>query len=164
MLSPRLPRPLTRAAWSATTLETFYAPAAERARELSQNDHAAAGELASWRRRVQRDWHGVYINAKTVQERPARVGETLSVEAVVHPRDFSKDELRVELVYSPAADGLERNLHTVTLTCAEQGDDGCSYRADFTPAVSGQLAYGVRVYPVHPALVSPFEAHAIRWA
>ncbi len=146
-------------------VETFYAPAAERARELSQSDHAAARELANWRARVQRDWHGVHVNAKTLQERPTRVGEPLTVEAVVHPRDFAADELCVELVYSPAEDALERNLRTVTLTRAGgDGGDGSLYRTSFTPELSGQLAYGVRVYPVHPALVSPFEAHAIRWA
>ena len=146
-------------------VETFYAPAAERTRKLSESDHAAARELANWRGRVQRDWHGVHVNAKTVQERLARVGETLNIEATVQPGDFAAHELCVELVYSPAADGLERNLRTVTLTCADaHSGDGCSYRASFTPELSGQLAYGVRVYPLHPALVSPFEAHAIRWA
>lgn len=146
-------------------VERFYAPAAERARTLSADSYAPAGELASWRQGVQAGWHSVYISAKPLIARSARIGETLEIEAVVHPRDFDKKTLRVELIYSLEADGLERNLHTVPLTCTAHFEDGgCLYHASFSPAVSGELAYGVRVYPTHPALVSPFDAHAIRWA
>ncbi len=146
-------------------VEKFYAPAAERARKLSANDYAAAKELASWRQGVQSGWNGVYISAKPLPTRAARVGETLAVEAVVHPRDFDGDDLRVELVYSAADAKLEHDLHTVRLECAETYEDGGKlYRATFSPEVSGALAYGVRVYPVNDALVSPFDAHAIRWA
>ena len=146
-------------------VERFYAPAAERARQLSAKKYAPAAALAEWRQKVQSAWHGVYISAKPLQTASARIGEKLQIEAVVNPRDFAQKELCVELVYSPEVDALEHNLHTVTLKCAEQYDDGgCLYRATFTPAVSGQLAYGVRVYPTNKALVSPFDAHAIRWA
>ena len=146
-------------------VEKFYAPAAERARKLSANDYAAAEEFASWRQGVQNGWNGVYISAKPLTTRAARVGEALDIEAVVHPRDFDGDALRVELVYSAADAKLEHGLHTVELTCTETYEDGGKlYRAKFAPEVSGALAYGVRVYPVHDALVSPFDARAIRWA
>ena len=146
-------------------VETFYAPAAERARQLAKDDYAPAAALAKWRQKVQHNWHGVYVSAKPLQVSAARIGETLQVEAVVNPRDFDEGSLCVELVYSPEGDALEHHLHTVTLTCAERYDDGgCLYRATFAPEVSGQLAYGVRVYPTNQALVSPFDAHAIRWA
>ena len=146
-------------------VERFYAPAAERARQLSAKKYAPAEALAEWRQKVQSSWHGVYVSAKPLQTASARIGETLHIEAVVNPRDFEQKELCVELVYSPEADALEHNLHTVELKCAEHYDDGgCLYRATFAPKVSGQLAYGVRVYPTNKALVSPFDAHAIRWA
>lgn len=146
-------------------VERFYAPAAERARTLSAEGYAGANDLAAWRQHVQNSWHGVYVSAKPLQTRAVRVGEVLEIEATVHPRDFDKKELCVELVYSPEADALERNLHRVTLECVGHFDDGgCRYAARFAPEVSGSLAYGVRVYPTHPALESPFDAHAIRWA
>ena len=146
-------------------VERFYAPAAERARQLSVKDYAPAKALAGWRQKVQSGWHGVYVSAKPLQTASARIGENLQIEAVVNPRDFEQGSLCVELVYSPEADALEHNLHTVTMRCAEQYEDGgCLYRATFAPEVSGRLAYGVRVYPTNEALVSPFDAHAIRWA
>jgi len=146
-------------------VETFYAPASERAAEMAADDFAAASELASWRQRVQANWHGLYLSAKPVPERAARVGEPLEVEVVLNPRELELSELCVELVYSTEADALKRNLRKVRLECVESyADGGCLYRARFKPQVSGQLAYGVRVYPVHKHLVSPFDVHAIRWA
>jgi hypothetical protein len=51
------------------------------------------------------------------------------------------------------------------MTCVKvYSDGGCLYRACVKPEVSGRLVYGVRAYPVHEALVSPFDAQAIRWA
>ena len=43
-------------------------------------------------------------------------------------------------------------------------DGGHQYVARFRPSISGRLSYGVRAYASHPSLVSPFDAHAIRWA
>ena len=101
-------------------VERFYAPAAERARQLSAKEYAPAEALAEWRRKVQNSWHGVYVSAKPLQTASARIGEALQIEAVVNLRDFEQGTLCVELVYSPEADALEHNLHTVTLKCAEQ--------------------------------------------
>lgn len=146
-------------------VEMFYAPAAVRAKAFSSQKYAAAADLAAWRRQVQMGWPGLYISAKPLKTNAVRIGQTVEVEAVLHPRDFDVKGLCVELVYSPEANALEHNLHHVKLEKAETYDDGgCLYRASFTPEVSGQLAYGVRVYPTNKLLVSPFDAHAIRWA
>jgi hypothetical protein len=42
-------------------------------------------------------------------------------------------------------------------------DGGELYVARFAPAFSGRLVYGVRAYPTHPGLASPFDALAVRW-
>ncbi|ADI14930.1 alpha-glucan family phosphorylase [Truepera radiovictrix] len=146
-------------------VETFYAPASERARRFGANNFAVAAELAAWRHRVQNAWHNLYVSAKPLTTRSARVGEPLEIEVTLHPRDLADEALCVELVYSAEADRLERGLHHVRLECAQTFDDGGRlYRACFHPEVSGQLVYGVRVYPLNEHLVSPFDAYAIRWA
>ncbi|WP_241609004.1 hypothetical protein, partial [Rosenbergiella epipactidis] len=94
-------------------VEMFYAPAAARAQALSSEKYAAANELASWRREVQEGWHGLYISAKPLATNTARIGQALTIEAVLHPRDFDVKNLCVELVYSPEEDALEHNLHRV---------------------------------------------------
>ncbi len=87
------------------------------------------------------------------------------MEAVLNAKDLETSDLQVELVYSPEADELKHNLRKVPLECVESYADGGSlYRTSFKPEVSGRLAYGVRVYPVHDNLVNPFDVHSIRWA
>ena len=94
-----------------------------------------------------------------------RIGDEVEVSAVLHLRELDDGDVRVELVYGPAEEELERGLHRVRLERAETlPDGGAHYRARFRPAVSGRLAYGVRVYAVNEHLTSPFDARAIRWA
>ena len=143
----------------------FYAPNSERTAVMEQDDFATALELANWRQHVQQSWHTLYFTAKAAPERTAHMGEAITVEAVLNARDLKASELQVELVYSPEADALRHNLHKVSLECVESYADGGSlYRTSFKPEISGRLAYGVRVYPVHEHLVNPFDVHSIRWA
>lgn len=146
-------------------VEKFYAPSAERARDLTANSNVKAAELANWKREVTENWRGVHISSRPLDTAVSRVGDELAIEAVVYAGEVPQDTLTVELVYSHEDDGLEHHLHIVPLTTdGAQQDGGTLYRASFTPAINGQLSYGVRVYPTHPAVVCPFDVHAIRWA
>ena len=80
-------------------------------------------------------------------------------------------------VYDPAADtwtsiaplpGMPEDDGTGTLPggVTHSGvttDGSVVYGARFTPDLSGRLAFGVRVYPVHEDLVSPWDV-GVRWA
>jgi starch phosphorylase len=143
----------------------YYVPASERALRMSADSFCRARELASWRRQLRNNWHGIYFSVRSPQDSVKTMGDSLEVEAVLNPRAIDFADLRVELVYSPEADGLKHNLVTVPMEAVETyPDGGCVYRVRFTPKLTGRLAYGVRVYPVHPDLVSPFDMGMIRWA
>jgi hypothetical protein len=107
----------------------------------------------------------VYVSAEPIADDVRRIGDEITIEAVVNPQALSTDELRVEVVYTAEADALNNDLYTVPMEPAEDAAEGAiRYRATFHPEITGRLAYGVRVYPVHELLPSPFDAHAIRWA
>jgi starch phosphorylase len=143
----------------------YYVPASERGAAMQADDCAAATELAQWRARIFAAWPSLYFSAHVLPDEIHRIGEAFTVEAVLHPRNVSPQELRVELVYSLEADGLETHLHTVPMNCVQSySDGGCLYRARFQPEISGRLVYGVRVYPVHEHLSSLFDVGCIRWA
>lgn len=143
----------------------FYAPASSRAEAMEEDDFAAARALACWRKEIQANWPALYFSAKGVADGVHRIGETLELEAILNPEELPLDELKVEVVYSLAEDELNQNIYRVPMTCTESYDDGgCRFTARLKPEISGRLAYGVRVYPVNEHLVSPFDAHAIRWA
>jgi starch phosphorylase len=146
-------------------VQMFYAPASERAAYMAVDNYAAATKLADWQRQVSQNWHNVSVTADVMTDAIKRIGDTLEVMATVTTKDVDIGEICVELVYSREGDDLETNLRTVELTKVETRADGSNlYRAQFTPEFTGRLIYGVRVYPVHDALPSPFDAHSIRWA
>lgn len=142
----------------------YYAPASRRGAEMNANGHARARELAAWSKHVSEAWPSVYFTAQPAEERVRSIGEAVEVSAVLNLGELQSD-VRVELVYGPAEDALEENLHTVSLEPVERYPDGGHlYRVRFTPALSGHLAYGVRVLPVNELQTSQFESRAIRWA
>ncbi len=54
---------------------------------------------------------------------------------------------------------------TTTLDDAGAGPDGRQlYRGRLAPERGGSLVYGIRVLPVHPALLNKHELGLVRWA
>lgn len=142
-----------------------YGPASERGRRMEAHGFQPAAKLAAWRKHVREGWSEVFFAADASERGVKRVGDELVLEAVLNPRGLADVEMRVEVVYGPESDGLQRDLHVVPMDEVERYDDGgVRYRARFAPHLSGRLAYGVRAYPVHPDLAEPFDAHAVRWA
>lgn len=146
-------------------VRTYYVPASLRTAKMTADNFARAVALADWRRHIKTNWQGIYLSARPPQDSVKTIGDEIEVEAVLNGRAIGNKDLKVELVYSSEADELKHNLHTVPMTsCEAYPDGGCLYRVAFTPAISGRLAYGVRVYPFHEDLVSPFDVSHIRWA
>ncbi len=149
-------------------VERYYVPGSRREAAMVKDDHATAKYLAAWRDRVTATWPGVHLTASPVSEPVRRSGDTVEMSAHLNPRGLGVDDLRVEVVYSRADDGLRTGLHVVPMEpvedAADTGDGVIRYRARFVPELSGQLVYGVRAYAFNELLTSPFEAQAIRWA
>jgi starch phosphorylase len=146
-------------------VRNYYAPASHRAAQMAKDNHQDAKELAEWQRHVQQHWHAVAVSAEISAQAINHIGDDLEVSATVSSRVIAQDEIRVELVYSRIHDNLDHNLRIVPLTCVKTLEDGSTrYHARFKPDLTGKLVYGVRVYPVHDALSSPFDTHSVRWA
>lgn len=143
----------------------YYAPASRRNNNFTKNNNKIALELAEWRQTIKAGWHSVYLNATANPKERAAMNDKLEFEAIVHPKTLSNLDLRVELVYSAAKDELKHNLITVPMTLKETLEDGAQhYTISINPTISGQLVYGIRVYPYNKHLASPFDVGAIRWA
>ena len=142
-----------------------YAPASERGQTIQKKHYAAASELSHWRKQVSAHWPEVYLSAKPTSESVHQVGDTVTLEAILHPRKLDGTPIQVEVVYGPQDQELRHDLHVAEMSLSETYPDGShKYTVSFKPEVSGQLAYGVRAYPVNEHLSNQFDAHAIRWA
>src|SRR5690625_1455580 len=146
-------------------VENYYAPASERGRSFKAGDYRLAKELAGFRERLAASWDKVYLSAKRGSSDSVSREEPVQIEAVVNLGDLKDIDVRVEVVYSHAVNELQRELQVAPMSCVETYTDGsCLYRANFTPLLTGDLVYGVRAYPVHPAIADPFDLHAVKWA
>jgi len=145
-------------------VEAAYRPASERDARMAADDHRRARELAAWRERVEAGWSDVFLAADAPHDAVRRIGDEVEVEAVLHARSLEDVDMRVEVVYGPDADDLSEALHVVAMEPRSRNTDGSVvYGACFAPDLSGRLAFGVRVYPVHEDLVSPWDV-GVRWA
>ncbi len=146
-------------------VQSYYAPASARGRALAADAHAGAIALAEWRSKLIAAWPQLQLSAERPPVESARVGDEVEITAKVLAPGLDGIDLRVEVVYSSEEDELERGLKVVPMTPVGSGrGEETSYRARFSPELSGRLAYGVRCYPVNASLASPFDAHAITWA
>jgi glycogen phosphorylase len=142
----------------------YYAPASRRGRAFAADGAALAADLAAWRKRIGEHWSSVHFQGRPAAGGVRRIGDQIEVEAVFNPRGLRGAPIVVELVYGVERDALQVGLHRVAMERrATYPDGGELYVARFTPALSGRLVYGVRAYPTHPGLASPFDALAVRW-
>jgi len=146
-------------------VERYYVPGSRREAVMTEDDHSAAKYLAAWRERITSAWPGLYLSASPVEDGVLRSGDEIEVDAVLNPRGLSLDDVRVEVVYSRADDQLQKDARTVVMEHVNGfPDGGFHFRARFVPELSGRLVYGVRAYAYNDLLVSPFDAHSVRWA
>jgi starch phosphorylase len=143
----------------------YYAPASERFAKMSAKNFEMASRIASWRKKVHQHWGELYFTAKAAEDKTRNIGDSIELEAVLHPHSLSDIVFKVEVVYSLEKDNLKHNLRITPMTLKETfADGGRRYSVKFRPELSGRLVYGVRVYPYDENLASPFDAYAIRWA
>jgi starch phosphorylase len=149
--------------------ETYYVPAARRARRLAADDHARARALVEWKRRVRAHWgevrvEGVENGADTVlfgHEAPVRVRVRLGAA-------LTPDDVSVQLYTGPVdADRNLRDGRAAPLaleTPAAPPADGVYHYTGVLPSErSGQQGFAARVVPAHPDAVLPEELPLITW-
>ena len=94
-----------------------------------------------------------------------RVGDNVSLRAKVFLGDLRPEDVHVEIVLGKVTDNEELyHLQRVEMTPRGQEDGAALYQGDFQVDESGQFAYGVRVFPYHPALPHPFDLALVKWA
>ena len=93
------------------------------------------------------------------------IGKPLEVRATLQPGPLNLNDLAVELVFGPMADG-DLSAATVIPMRPLGGEGGGvqQYAAAFDSAESGAFTYGVRVRPHHTDLPNPFALGLVKWA
>ncbi|MSP11845.1 MAG: glycosyltransferase family 1 protein [Chloroflexi bacterium] len=146
----------------------LYVPAAQRNQAFSTGDYTLARELAAWRRQVLLNWSQVSLEARGTNGSPSKqlmVGEEITIEAQAQLGNLSADAVIVEVLFGQDGGGYLLNAQAVPLVQIGQTADGRQvYKGNFKPAISGSLAYGVRLIPWRPELSDKHELGLVRWA
>jgi starch phosphorylase len=143
----------------------FYVPEIQQGMYSEQNRYEQARVLAAWKDKIKQSWPSLQLYADGQRDGQLGLGEWVDVHAWVRGDKLRPEDLTVEVVYGEAEEEQVGVQHALPMQFTKQELDG-SYRYDapFQPSESGSIAYGVRVLPNHPALISKHDIGLIRWA
>jgi glycogen phosphorylase len=144
-------------------IDRLYTPAAEAHRTLAYGgDHAAARELAAWKRRVRAAWPQVRVEHVEVGGTPdsPELGSTLALRVLVSLDGLDPADVDVQAV-SGRVDDADRisDPTPVSLKPADRADvDGrWRYEGPLELGRTGPFGYTVRILPAHRLLASGAE-------
>jgi starch phosphorylase len=143
----------------------LYVPAAKASAVLAGGTagtgaFADARELAAWKRRVMKAWHGVHIEHVEAGDGERGPGGTMAVRASVALGELSPDEVTVEVVSGRVSDDDVIGEPVTTALALDQpaGGDGVARFAGQAPlGRPGPFGYTVRVVPRHRLMASTAE-------
>jgi starch phosphorylase len=146
--------------------EKCYVPSASRYAKLVGDDLKRAAELSQWRRRVQRDWAQVRVEAVNPQSTDTMtVGSEMCVQANIHLGSLAPEDVEVQLFHG-IVDNMGEIPQPVTAPMTQNGKHTGStwaFKGTIPCNSSGHFGYAVRVLPRHPDMGSPFESGLVVW-
>jgi len=147
-------------------VQALYEPAAAHDARLCDDSCGPAKELAAWKARVLAGWHGVHVDDVTVDEGPADVGATRTVEALVSLGDLSLDDVEVQLVQGlVVGDGDLVATRSDPMEPERDAPEGhVRFVGIFPCDRAGRHGLTVRVVPSHPLLATAVELGRVAWA
>ncbi len=148
-------------------VETYYEPAAARAKTRRANGDASARELAAWRQRVTGAWDQLAIAAVHWPQGDLRLGAPVEVGVSVRLGSLEPDDIAVQLVAGPVEQDGELRAPSVLELRPEGEPDGDGNR-HFTGSVvgeqAGSIGLAVRIVPHHRDLTAWTDLGLVRWA
>ena len=146
-------------------VDLVYAPAAERAALLREDNGEAARKLTDWKVLINREWSKVQVEASAAVHGPITLGAPVKMQARVRLGAIDPSQVVVEVVYARAMNGYPEHMDTAPLEWTGQAADGShTFSGSFIPRYNGTIIFGVRARPIHGYLNSQFEMGLARWA
>ncbi len=149
--------------------EKFYQKLYERAERMKANDLAMIRDLSSWKRFVIRHWDGINIvgfKHPDVSRDIVSLGDTYTGEVVLELNDLDPADIGVEIVIPDFSyeDDLETKTYSKEFDLVKQEDGKAIYSIEVTPARSGVLNYGIRIFPKNVSLPHRQDFALVKWA
>ena len=133
---------------------------------MTEDNFRNSRQYLEWWQRVRSNWDKVAVKHVEPSTKQLKVGEELTVRAVVNLATLKPEEVRVQLYYGRLdTKGLIQDGSAVDMTPVGSRDDG-TYEFTGTVAynASGERGISVRVLPFHEYLDGLFQSGLVRWA
>jgi starch phosphorylase len=145
-------------------INKYYVSAIKISRKLQENQGSKAQELADWKKAVYGKWQGLTIRRLDDNVGLIQQGSNLTIRVSVNLNGLDEKSVHVECLMGSAPDAGEFEVNSVhQLVPAGQQGSETIYEINFTPDVSGLVAYKLRVYPYQKLLCHPFEMGCMKW-
>ncbi len=149
--------------------EKFYNKLAKRAEKMKANDLALIRDLSSWKRFVLRHWDGINIvgfSHPDVSREPVSLGENYRAEVVLELNELDPSDIGVEIVIPDFSTGEDQEATTYSkeFDLVKQENGQTFYNIEVSPARSGVLNYGIRIFPKHVNLPHRQDFALVKWA
>ncbi|BDQ35494.1 alpha-glucan family phosphorylase [Pseudodesulfovibrio portus] len=143
----------------------MYTPAIALSARRNKDNYLLAQEIGEWRKRIPGRFSTVTIRDVHVDGLHGdvfKLGSQLTVTAKVDRGQLLDEEVLAELVVSTPND--EVIIDAIPMKLKHTEGNILEFRANYSPATSGQVRYGVRVLPTHPGLSGKWDTRLIRWS
>ena len=145
-------------------IKNFYTPAIKTSRKLREDGGSKGQELANWKKTVNSKWQGLSIRRLDDNVGLMQQGSNLTIRVGVNLNGLDEKFVHVECLMGKLPDTGDFEVISVhKLDPVGQQDNEAIYEINFTPDVSGLIAYQLRAYPYHVLLSHPFEMGFMKW-
>ena len=151
-------------------LHDLYGPASRSGQRLREDQSEGARELAGWKKKIARNWHGVRAQLVKPVASAIQSGEPLLIDAEVELNGLDSGDLVIECVLGTESDsGAFNAARTVPFTLVAPAVDGkalyhCSLFGDEQMCSAGGLRhFKIRIYPYPRLLSHPLECGRMLW-
>ena len=154
--------------------ERLYFPAHQRWVKLNQDDGCRGIALANWKANIRKHWGKLRIeehNHKSQQKPQTKgvsacnVGETVSIQAVVHTDALFPNELTVQIYHGvlDSTGEIQNGSVTQMKYLEELGGGKFLYEGMINLDKTGLYGYTLRVLPSHEDLQSNYDLGLLTW-
>jgi starch phosphorylase len=146
--------------------EKFYVPASKRGESLAADGLARAVALAHAKDNLRRRWNDIkVVGVHASGNGHFKVGDTMTVEALVDLPGINPQDLAVQLYAGPisAVGRIERPQTRPMGYSKELAPHRHLFTGTIECRTSGRQGFAIRILPGHKDMASPFEPGLITW-
>jgi phosphorylase/glycogen(starch) synthase len=147
----------------------FYNKLYERSQKMKADNLALTRDLTAWKRFVLRHWEGINIvgySHPDVSKKAVSLGDTYTAEVVLELNGLDPSDIGVEIVIRDfhIGEDKEDRTYSAEFELVKQENGQAFFSLEVTPARSGVLEYGIRIFPKHSQLPHRQDFALVKWA